>query len=137
MRGVLGIKIFGVLFGVLGGIFLMVAAIGVTIKRDEWEWFPDLAILPLAMGLVLMAQGIGLLLLRGWARKLALIGASIVLLICVASVVMDPGFFQSRRATFEPMFGFVSMSILSAWTLWYFLRPSVKAQFVRTATSDK
>ena len=113
-----GVRMFGILFiclNVLGAFCALIAPTG-DAERAQREL--QLALLFFLLGLV---SAVGLLRLREWARLLTLLLAAVLLAWDVAwnesSVMRMPN----------------SVNIfLMCWTiyvLWYFLRPSVKAQF--------
>ena len=135
MKQPVGVRIFGMLFVPFGAYCLVVAVLGVTIKQQEWEWFPQAAVIPLTIGLFSLVTGVGLLMLRVWARRSALLGAGFVLLVQAISVIQDPGFFRSELAEPVHWFVFAGGMVWSGLALWYFLRPGVKAQFISKTTN--
>ena len=87
-------------------------------------WFGPYVAFATVASLILFASGFGLLMLRSWAWWLTLAVSGISLLSSVAGLIIWKGVdLQPLRVCF----------VLS-WnglTIWYFLRPAVKAQFVK------
>ena len=75
----------------------------------------------LVLGLIFLAIGIGVLMLRRWARWLALIFSGI-------SILSQTSVFAARGKLPVGPSGWLSLAF-AGLALWYFLRPSVKAQF--------
>ena len=138
----LGVKIFGVVFLLYGfaiiQIFYLLAAM-----RAGWKAPISETVLRLLMngeivlGLAYVVAGVSLLMLKSWARKLVLI---LTLMSLVYRVVFE--ICTGGRGLLDPSTPSETVTRLVAalgWSgllLWYFLRPSVKAQFTQ-ATSSK
>lgn len=141
MKRLLGVKIFGVLFTVLGCALLTVllgeddSMIGVLppfAMLAPWYHREPVLFYWLRMwGFVMMAvlflmTGVGLLLYRGWARRMAVACSAIWICVTVVEVtwlsITEP-YFPLYMPVFIPWVGFFGAM------LWYFLRPKVKAQF--------
>ena len=106
-----------------------------------WLWLG----LSLGLNLVGVVAGIGVLRLQSWGRVLALVLTAVALLLLIPAhplwnVVWDilGGGGKYDMATMMTALGMWFFPLLfGVWTIWYFLRPGVKAQFVKAATSDK
>ena len=136
----LGLKIYSA-FAVLGSVALIILdemwrdalrAPG-DIAQYGWRAFESaplsgqyLLILPL-----LLASGIGVLLLKKWAYliALALIGHGLLWDL----LWFTPWYYHTDTLRPMPSWDLVLKGLI----LWYFLRPGVKAQFVKAATSNK
>ena len=137
----LGVKIFGVYFIILS-LFDLVAwvtfgsKILLSIAKDGTYAFmagPMLfatlvGALSGALGLIC---GIGVLRLKNWARLLSVILMSVILFAITALGILVGRPLGWRSAHLWLALGLQGMMIL------YFLRPGVKAQFVKAATSHK
>lgn len=135
--GVIVLGIFFIIWGMLGiwritsfgpGFLPAIASAlereGILALLRDHELFS--AILGCVMAVVYLASGIGVVLLKNWARRLFL-AASIVYLTSNLLAAFQSG-------------GWPSMLGITIWyglIMWFLLRPSVKAQFVRTAISDQ
>lgn len=78
------------------------------------------------ISLIMGAVGVGLLLLTNWARRLTVFGAGITALLWLLFMVTPEG-----RTLLTGWVSLIPLTVL-AWNglvCWYFLRPSVKAQF--------
>jgi len=133
-----GVLIYGVLFIVSALTPLCaVLAIGLRAARG-WLRTPAEVSLGIGImvgsgliGLLLLTIGVGLLMVTRWARWLALLSAILT--------VLWVGFVDVTRFTAgvkEPVrhFLIINSALMLGWCglmIWYFLRPSVKAQFQR------
>ncbi len=106
-------------------------------------------IFPLLCGLIILVppvlaatsirMGIGLFQLRSWARKLALLWASVAMAFCLAIIALRPfeTFFLPTDFASETFYflqllaltAIFSLLPVSMWWLFYFRLASVKAQF--------
>ena len=126
-----GAKIFGIMSICLGMDAVVKAAIFALLtwqrRSDASFSFPGvmklLIALPMmvgALGLINSVSGVGVLLLKNWGRLLTLVSAGLWFLILAGAVAT-----KTLHLT-------VVILVLLVWygsMLWYFLRPSVKAQF--------
>ena len=134
-----GVTLFGILFILSGAVGVLNSArklsvVSQKIQTVQTEQQSDLRRGQRHLGLVLMAsvvfliQGIGVLRLRRWARWLTLIYAAIqaLLFIKMLTVLMP-----MAKDYLVPQWWVGSLVNIgqAGLTLWYFLRPSVKAQF--------
>jgi len=90
-----------------------------------------LAILPLAIGILLLVVGWGLVSLLNWARVLAFVLSALLLLSSVGGGVWT----ALSLAAFFPIVGIPALLLLivHAWMIYYFLQPEVKDAFAGVA----
>ncbi len=82
------------------------------------------------VGFFSLLTGIGLLMLRNWAWRLALLEAGLGVVSGGAGIILLPSINRSAsQSMFELMRPSLTVITLSALVLLYFLRPSVKVQF--------
>ena len=145
----LGVTIFGILFivwGVLASLGTVFTASAPKVlptisveRRDRMSperqqklaqaeafaaspWFGPYIAFAAVASLVLLTSGFGLLMLRSWAWWLTLTASGISLLSQTVSPIIWKG------AELQPLRLCFTLS-WSGFIIWYFLRPSVKAQF--------
>lgn len=142
----LGVKVFGILL-VFWGVDMLLSSVGVVPRllrvfsaghpdaaRVAWSLFQRFLIVPPMVAVIWLVVGIGVLMLKRWARLLAPIAPGILPVWLLAEYV------ASVQSPLGPgavivlwvgccLTGFVSL-VWGGVSLWYFLRPSVKAQFV-------
>ena len=80
--------------------------------------------LAFAMAFVGVASGIGIMMRWNWARRITLLGAGIYV-VAMATELGRPG----RRGHWPPLYNATVEMVWNILLLWYFLHPSVKAQF--------
>ena len=90
--------------------------------------------LMLILSLVTLIQGIGVLKLRQWAYWLTLLYTSIQVLVFIKFLMVV---MPMAKDYLVPQWWVGSLVNIgrAGLTLWYFLRPSVKAQFVSKSTN--
>ena len=152
----LGVTIVGVLFvlsGLLGltGVGLASFAVkelqGMSVDerdqflaRHQYDWGqfgeelrsgiqPYLVSLALVNSLITLAAGIGLLMLQHWAWWLTLLWSACLMLMKVIHVTVG------KVTTPWSWLDFYLGLGLSVFTIWYLLRPAVKAQFISKTTN--
>ena len=123
MRRLLGITFFAMSTVLFGGFLILVGS-------TEWIRTVRVALdsgVQVGFGLSNVVTGVGLLRLQKWAHSLLL---AQTLFFSLSNLWF---LFWLRRGDVTH----VTNLVWSGLILWYFLRPTVKAQFVKTATSNK
>jgi hypothetical protein len=99
-------------------------------QREAMIWSSERGLTYLMMagflGLLIVGTGVQLIRLRGWARYVVLAVLLWVPVTLAMAVIMDPA-----RSVFDVLQAVLGVSIGGA-VVWYFLRPSVKAQFMKS-----
>ena len=125
-KRLLGIKVFGVLFALLGATGLAQVVLRLTQPNLINAHVPINSVV--LVSTLFCVIGFGLLMLWNGIRWLIVIGASTVLIFVVVSFAMD-AVALGRKADWM---GLVVNVAFFGFIIWYFLRPGVKAQFVKT-----
>jgi len=126
----IGVIVYAVLFliGAATPLYLSIMA-GLQMLQGQLSAPEDLAfgvtylVMGGVFGLYLICTGIGLLLLKRWSRWLALLSALISSAFIIYVGVTSSDTLNTIR----------NLLVILGWNgvmIWYFLRPSVKAQFV-------
>ena len=151
MKRSAGVTAFGVLFivfNVLGLLSIFVLAVlGPQIASASNDpqmqqamhqalnaWRSPLGVLGILASLGGLVSGIGLLALQGWARVVTLVLAGWG---CVQAII-GPALQWSRLEPTQAAITVFFILLTLAWngfTIWFFLRPSVKAQFEGAAST--
>ena len=127
----IGVRFYGVLFTVVGTYGVLYALLRLTAVKST-IFPPSEFIIGGVISLGCLANGIGVLRLKHWAYWMTLIGNGAWLLFGVAGSVRG-----TQRGDTNAWWALANSLVWCGVIFWYFLRPGVKAQFVRAATSDK
>ena len=125
----LGVKVFGILFILYGTYWICEMLIFNLFGKLRAAPQAFISFLILGTGVIcLMALilGIGLLLLKNWARWLTLLCQGYVTL---SSMVLAPHNIVAHGCLLACWFSLGALAIWTTLVFWYFLRPAVKAQF--------
>lgn len=124
-RPSVGVTVFATLF-TLNGVSNLLA----VWMRPSWSR-SEVVVPAVLTAIAYSICGIGLFMVQRWARWLALILASVSVVWVIAQFLKEPAPTQGH-------FVYCGIGLASGLlAIWYFLRPGVKAQFSKAATSDK